>query len=365
MVSLKNSEKKLPDKNRGVFLIAEAGCNFEGDLNRAKEMIKMAARNGADAIKFQTFIPEKLVTRDAPKFWDIKGCPGDTQFDEFSHTPRLAFEEYIALKKISEKNNIFFFSTPSDESSVSMLEEVGVPFYKISSMDITHIPLLKCVAKTGKPVILSTGASTIAEIRDAVSVIESKGNNDITLLHCITNYPTKPGHVNINMMQEIKREFPEYAIGYSDHTKMPESTCVIGAAVALGACVIEKHYTFDKKRPGYDHEISMDYADLKEISWTIRVVRQSLGSYNKKPVQTELKSRKWARRSLVAEVFIKMGTQITPEMLSIKRPGTGIEPKYIDKVLGSFSTRDIPEDKVLQWEWITGEGIANKKKGTK
>lgn len=352
MSLFKTSKNRFPDKNRGVFFIAEAGCNFEGDLDRAKEMIKMAARGGVDAIKFQTFIPEKLVTRDAPKFWDIKGCPGETQFDEFTQTPRLAFEDYIDLKKFSEKKGILFFSTPSDESSVDLLEEVGVPLYKISSMDITHIPLIKHIAKTGKPIILSTGASTISEIQDAVSVIESEGNMDITLLHCITNYPTRIGNVNLAMMQEIKETFPNYAVGYSDHTKMPESMCVIGAAVALGASVIEKHFTFDKRRPGYDHEISMDYHDLKEISRAIRIVRQCLGDRTKKPVISELKSRKWARRSIVATMAIKKGACITNEMLSIKRPGTGVEPKYIDDVIGTCAKLDIPEDKVIQWVMI-------------
>ena len=356
MSSIKTSKNRFPDKNRGVFFIAEAGCNFEGDLNRAKEMIKMAARGGADAIKFQTFIPEKLVTRDAPKFWDIKGCPGETQFAEFSQTPRLAFEDYIELKKFSEKNNIFFFSTPSDEDSVDLLEEVGVPFYKISSMDITHIPLIKHIAKTGKPIILSTGASTISEIRDAVAVIESGGNKDITLLHCITNYPTRIANVNLTMIQEIKEVFPNYAVGYSDHTKMPKSTCVIGAAVALGASVIEKHFTFDKRRLGFDHEISMDYHDLKEISQTIRIVRQCLGERTKSSVKSELKSRKWARRSIVTSVPILKDTRITAEMISIKRPGTGIEPKYIDEVIGSCAKRDIPEDKVIRWTMINHDG---------
>ena len=355
MSSCKTSKKKFPDKNKGVFLIAEAGCNFEGDLDRAKEMIKMASRCGADAIKFQIFIPEKLVTRDAPKFWDIKGCPGETQFDEFTQTPRLAFEDYIELKKFAEKTGILFFSTPSDESSVDLLEEVGVPLYKISSMDITHIPLIKHIAKTGKPIILSTGASTISEIQDAVSVIESKGNMDITLLHCVTNYPTRIGNVNLAMMQEIKETFPNYAVGYSDHTKMPESTCVIGAAVALGASVIEKHFTFDKRRPGFDHEISMDYHDLKEISRTIRIVRQCLGDRTKKPVKSELKSRKWARRSLVASIAIQKGTCISKEMLSIKRPGTGIEPKYFEEVIGSYTKRDVAEDQVIQWAMINHE----------
>jgi len=313
----------------------------------------MASRNGADAIKFQTFIPERLVTRDAPKFWDIKGCPGDTQFDEFEQTPRLAYKDHRELKTYAEKYGICFFSTPSDESSVDLLEEVGVPFYKISSMDITHIPLIQYIAKTGKPIILSTGASTITEIQDAVSVIQSEGNADITLLHCITNYPTRIVNVNLSMMREIKEAFPNYRVGYSDHTKMPESTCVIGAAVALGASVIEKHFTFDRQRPGFDHEISMDYDDLKKISRTIRIVRQCLGNCTKKPIKTELKPRKWARRSIVASVPIPKGTRITAEMVLVKRPGTGIEPKYLGQIIDSYSKKDIIEDEIIKWSDIS------------
>ena len=352
MMKAVKGPKSFPNKNNGVFLIAEAGCNFEGDISRAKEMIKMASRNGADAIKFQTFIPGKLVTRDAPKFWNIKGCPGETQFDEFEQTPRLAYEDYKELKACAEKYGICFFSTPSDESSVDLLEEVGVPLYKISSMDITHIPLIKYIAKTGKPLIISTGASTLNEIRHAVSVVESEGNHHITLLHCITNYPTRISDVNLAMMLEIRDAFPNYHVGYSDHTVMPESIPVICAAVALGATVIEKHYTFNRCNPGYDHEISMDYDDLKEISAVIRTVRQSLGSRSKKPVKSELKSRKWARRSLVASVFIPMGSEITADMIAVKRPGTGIEPKYLDYVIGLYSRQDIPEDQVITWNAI-------------
>ena len=355
MGAFKKWGQKKFNKNVDVFLIAEAGCNFEGNLSRAEEMIREAARGGADAIKFQTFIPEKLVTRDAPKFWDIQGCPGETQYEEFGMMPHLSHEEYIHLKKIADENRIHFFSTPSDEESADLLENVGVPFYKISSMDLTHVPLLKHIAKKGKPIILSTGASDLYEIQEAVSIIEAEGNSDIILLHCITNYPTAIENVNLNMMLEIMRAFPDYPVGYSDHTTLPGSMCVISAAVALGASVIEKHFTFDRTRLGYDHEISMDYCDLKKISRSIDLVKRSLGSNSKKPVESELESRKWARRSLVAVTNIPKGCRITAEMLAVKRPGTGIPPKFFDSVIGAQAIDDIIEDTVLLWKMITCE----------
>ncbi len=288
----------------GVFFIAEAGCNYEGDPARAAEMVRAAAEAGADAIKFQTFIPERLVTRDAPKFWDIEGCPGSTQFEEFRETPQLGEAEYLALKEVADREGILLFSTPSDEQSADLLERIGVPLYKISSMDITHLPLLCHVARKGKPVILSTGASTMGEIREAVKAIEREGNDRIGLLHCITSYPTRPEDVNLNMMRAIMEEFPGYPVGYSDHTSMPGSRAVILAAVALGARIIEKHFTFDRSRPGYDHAISADYRDLGELIREISFTRRLLGSGEKAPVAAEERAVVWARRSLVARTRI-------------------------------------------------------------
>jgi len=335
-----------------VFVVAEIGCNFEGSLAQAKEMIKAAATAGADAVKFQTFVPDKLVTRDAPKFWDIKGCPGETQYEEFKATPRLSLDQYKVLKKVADCLGLIFFSTPSDEGSADMLEEVGVPLYKVSSMDITHLPLLKHLARKGKPVILSTGASTIEEIREAVEAVESEGNHQIAILHCITNYPTKIEDANLNMMKHIMDAFPQYPVGYSDHTKMPESLYVLVAAVAMGAKVIEKHFTFDRTRPGYDHEISADYSDLKEIMRAIRTIEAAKGVTTKKPTKSEQKARKWARRSLVASIRIPKGAAITRGMISIKRPGTGIEPKYINSIIGKKTKKDIEIDEVITWATV-------------
>jgi len=335
-----------------VFLIAEAGCNYEGDFARAEEMVRAAAGAGADAIKFQTFVPERLVTRDAPKFWDIEGCPGATQFEEFAQTPQLVEAQYRALKRIADEEGIVLFSTPSDESSADMLDALGLPLEKISSMDITHLPLIRHVARMAKPVVLSTGASTMDEIREAVTAIEGEGNDRIALLHCITSYPTRPEDVNLNMMKAIMEEFPGYPVGYSDHTTMPESTGVITAAVALGARVIEKHFTFDRTRPGYDHAISADYHDLAEMVRQISFTRGLLGSGVKAPVGAEERARAWARRSVVARVPIPRGTRITGEMLVVKRPGTGIPPKHLEGLVGRVAAVDIAGDQVITWEMV-------------
>lgn len=339
-------------RNAPVFVIAEIGCNFEDDFKKAKEMVKAAADAGADAVKFQTFNADKLVTKKAPKFWDIEGCPGETQHEEFNAMYQPNLEQFKELKSIADKNGIFIFSTPYDDESIEMMEKLGVELYKISSMDLTHIPLLKDIAKKGKPVILSTGASTIEEIKKAVKTIESAGNKQLSLLHCISSYPTGTSDVNLNMMKDLMKVFPDHTIGYSDHTKMPDSREVIAAAVAMGAKIIEKHFTFDRSRPGYDHEISADYNDLKEIVHSIRTVEKALGSSKKEPTRNEEKMRMHGRRSLVALCNIKSGTVIKKEMVSVKRPGTGIEPKFLEKITGKKAKKDIKEDEVIKWEMI-------------
>ncbi|HPO90725.1 MAG TPA: N-acetylneuraminate synthase family protein [Victivallales bacterium] len=354
MIRMKNIKiaNKIVGHRKSVFIIAEIGCNFENDFSRAVEMIEKASEAGVDAVKFQTFNPDTLVTKTAPKFWDIKGCPGETQFEEFSQMYRLNFSQYKELKKIADCLGIIFFSTPSDEESGDMLEELGVPVYKVASMDITNIPFLKYIAKKKKPIILSTGASTIQEIKEAVKAIESEGNKKIILFHCITNYPTNISNVNMAMMQDIQRHFSSYPVGYSDHTKMPESLAVILAAVGCGAKVIEKHFTFDKNRPGYDHEISADYKDMEEIVKNIRIVENIFGNNVKAPIPGEKRARKFGRRSIVAKVDIRKGMTISKEMLIIKRPGTGIEPKFLDRVIGKIAKKTIKADTVLKWEML-------------
>lgn len=351
---------------RPVFVIAEAGCNHENDFDRAKEMVAAAAQAGADAVKFQTFNPDTLVTRDAPKFWDIPG-PGNTQYEEFVDAmPRFTPEQYRELIALADRHGILFFSTPCDEAWVDSLDGLGVALFKIASMDITHLPLLRHVARKGKPIILSTGASYLQEVRAAIEAICKEGNDRIALLHCVSSYPTNPADVNLRMMQGLAAEFPECVIGYSDHT-LPETglcaearggasagagLCVPLLAVAAGAQVIEKHFTFDRTRAGYDHEISADYAGFKEMVARFRAVERIMGRTEKVPTSSEERARRWGRRSLVAKVPIPQGTRITPEMLAVKRPGTGIDPKFLPQILGKSAASDICEDQVVTWEAI-------------
>jgi len=335
-----------------VFIIAEIGCNFENDLAKAEEMIIKAAEAGADAVKFQTFIAEKLASKSAEKFWDIDGCPGETQLEEFQRVKQLTLEDYKRLSSVAKSAGIIFFSSPEDEESADLLECLDMSLFKISSMNITHIPLLKHVAAKRKPMIISTGASTIGEIEEAIKTIKNAGNKELAILHCISNYPTKDENANLRMITHIKAAFPGVPVGYSDHTYPKNGEGVLAAAVALGARVIEKHFTFDNTRGGYDHEISVDYDGLKSIVTQIRRVENALGSEIKEPVESESKARVHARRSLVAADNICEGTVITREILEVKRPGTGIGPRFLDIVIGRKARMDISRDTVLQWDMV-------------
>lgn len=333
-----------------VFVIAEAGCNHENDFARAREMVVAAAEAGADAIKFQSFTPDTLVTRDAPKFWDIPG-PGASQYDEFSAIqPTFSRAQYQELCALAQRLGIVWFSTPCDDAWTDLLDELDVPLFKIASMDLTHLPLLRHVARKRKPIVLSTGASSLPEVQEAVEAIREEGNEDIALLHCVSSYPTPPAEANLRMMHDLARQFPQCVIGYSDHTRPAEPLDVPTLAVAAGAQVIEKHFTFDARRPGYDHEISVDYNGLKRMVATFRAVERVLGEAMKRPTEAEARARQFGRRSLVAAVAIPRGARIGPTMVAVKRPGTGIEPKRLAEVIGKVACRDIRRDEVLTWE---------------
>lgn len=338
-----------------VYVIAEVGCNHENDFDRAREMVIKVAEAGVDAVKFQTFDPDTLVTRDAPKFWDIPG-PGETQYEELVDAkPSFTVEQYRELLVLAERQGIVFFSTPTDETLVDFLDDLGVPAFKIASMDITHLPLLRHVARKGKPIILSTGTAYIEEVREAVGAIVAESNEEIMLLHCISSYPTEPDGANLRMMHHLAQEFPKCVIGYSDHTLPTFPLAVPTLAVAAGAKVVEKHVTFDRTRPGYDHQISADYVELKRMIAEFRFVERVLGKETKAPTEAEDRARRLGRRSLVAVVDIPRGAVIRSEMLAAKRPGIGIEPKFLDRVVGRVARRDIHEDEILTPELIQGD----------
>ncbi|HLG71768.1 MAG TPA: N-acetylneuraminate synthase family protein [Chloroflexota bacterium] len=335
-----------------TFVIAEAGCNHENDFDRACEMVLRAAEAGADVIKFQSFTPATLVTRNAPKFWDIAG-PGETQFAEFEAIrPTFTDAQYDTLVQLAREHGILFASTPSDERWADFLDELGMPLFKVASMDITHLPLIRHIARKGKPVILSTGAAYANEIAQAVDVIRKEGNDEIVLLHCVSTYPTPPAGANLGMMHDLRARFPGCVIGYSDHTVPGSRPSVPAIAVAAGANVIEKHFTFDQSRAGYDHEISADYTELRTLVQEFRFIESTLGRTEKAPTEAEKRTREWGRRSIVAAVDIPEGAILTVEMLAIKRPGTGIEPRFLDQLPGRAVVRSITADEVFTWDML-------------
>ncbi|MCD6513508.1 MAG: N-acetylneuraminate synthase family protein [Candidatus Odinarchaeota archaeon] len=314
-------------------------------------MIRQAAEAGADAIKFQTYKAETLASRYSPAYWDTRKEPTKSQYELFKKYDKFGEEEYEELARYARKHGIYFLSTPFDERAVDFLYDL-VPAYKIASADITNIPFIKYIARKGKPIFLSTGASTIGEIEKAIRAIEEEGNEDIVLLHCILNYPTRYEDANLLMIKHLQKVFPKYLVGYSDHTLPDESMIVLTTAYLLGARVIEKHFTFDKTLPGNDHYHAMDFHDLKRFVENIKIVRKILGKEYKNFIESEIPARRYARRSLVATRDIPKGTVLTREMLTAKRPGTGISPEFLNIVIGKKAKRDIKEDEILNWDDI-------------
>jgi sialic acid synthase SpsE len=335
-----------------TFIVAEAGVNHLGDIDRAIELIDRAAEAGADAIKFQTYKAEKLTTPDAPRFWDWEGeiKSGGSQYDSYSLLDKLPDDAYECMFKRCEEKGIEFLSTPFDIESVAMLDELGSRLFKIASCDITNLPLLRAVARTKKPILLSTGASTMEEILAAVRIIEEEGNHNSVPLHCILKYPTEYADINLDMIGHIQSNFPGYPVGLSDHTL---GIIVPALAVMVGACVVEKHYTLDKSLPtSADHWLSVDPADLKEMVRLIRIAEVSRGLDHKQRIPAEERAFLYARRSIVAARDIKQGERLTEENITPKRPGTGISPMFFDLFLRRTSRRDIQKDALLCWDDI-------------
>ena len=329
-----------------TFIIAEAGVNHNGDLKIAKKLIDAAANAGADAVKFQTFSADRLVTKNAPKanYQNETTDKNESQYEMLKKL-ELSFEEHKFLKKYCEEINILFLSTPFDFESVDLLEKLEVELYKVGSGDLTNIPLLKYIAEKNKPMIVSTGMSNLAEVEEAVKVVKETGNNELILLHCVSNYPAKYENVNLKAMNTLKTAF-NVKVGYSDHTPGIE---VPIAAVAMGAKVIEKHFTLDKTMEGPDHNASLSSKELKEMVSNIRYVESALGSGIKKPQDSEKNNKKVSRKSLTAARNLKKGDKISKKDIDIKRPGTGISPKFIDEIVGSVLLGNIKLNDLLKW----------------
>jgi N,N'-diacetyllegionaminate synthase len=335
---------RLIGKGQPCFIIAEAGVNHNGDIKLAKKLVNAATKAGADTVKFQTFNTEEIVTTSAAKAGYQKETTGaDSAQFEMLQNLELAPGDFKKLSAYAREKGIVFLSSPFDKSSVDLLDELGVPAFRIPSGEITNSPLLKHIAHKRKPVILSTGMSTMEEIREAVDILRREGAKGIVVLHCVSSYPASPEDMNLKVMDTLQRVFG-LPVGLSDHTT---SIAIPVAAVALGACVIEKHLTLDKKLPGPDHQASLEPDEFTDMVRSIRDVEKALGSGVKRFTDEEMANKKAARRSLVAAVNIPAGTVITEKMLSIKRPGTGLEPRFIGSIIGKKAKKIIPSGEVI------------------
>ena len=334
---------------RRTFIIAEAGVNHNGSVEIARQLIAEAKNCGADAIKFQTFKAEKLVSVKAAKaeYQSRTTSSRESQFEMIKKL-ELSLGDHQALIASCKKNKILFLSSPFDEASADLLDKLDVPLFKIPSGEITNHPFLRHIGKKKKPVLLSTGMSTLGEVEKALDVIRSTGNTRITLLHCVTEYPAPYGEINLNAMLTMKNAF-QVPVGYSDHTPGIE---IAVAAAALGADVIEKHFTLDKNMVGPDHRASLEPAELKTMVTAIRNVEASLGDGKKIPAPCEIKNRTAARKSLVAARRIKQGERLTLNNVAVKRPGNGIAPEEMSHVMGFRARKTIEKDDVLTWELL-------------
>jgi N,N'-diacetyllegionaminate synthase len=330
------------------FIIAEAGVNHNGKLSMAKKLVDAAVAANADAVKFQTFIAEGLVTHNA-KIADYarSNIGKDIKQIDMLKESQLSYDDFIVLKQYCDKKNIIFLSSPHSFDAIDFLQDL-VPAYKFGSGDLTNIPALQYAAKKNKPLILGTGMATLEEVQQAIHAIRTSGNTQIIVLHCTTNYPCSYHDVNLRAMIMMQQEL-DCLVGYSDHTL---GFLVPPVAVALGAVILEKHFTLDKKLLGPDHKASLDPKELAEMVVRIRDIETILGSSEKKPTASEEKIMKNVRKSIVAMKNIKKGEVIQKNMLIIKRPGTGIPPRDIEKIIGKKTTRDISIDEVLHWDMV-------------
>lgn len=324
------------------YIISEIGGNFV-TFDQAKRLIDAASGCGVDAVKLQTYRADTITSTKA--IFDMENTGVVSQHDLFRK-----YEVNEALHhdvfKYAESKGLDWFSTPSHETDVDLLEKCGVGAYKIGSDDAVNSPFLRYVARTGKPVLLSTGMCTLEEVRESVDTILAEGNKHLILLHAITSYPTHPEDVNLAAMQTLMQAFPQLDIGYSDHTLSPIA-CL--CAVAMGARVIEKHFTYDKKAAGPDHMLSADPAEMKWLVEAVRNFEVMRGSGIKRPAESEKITRRNNRKSVVLNRSVKAGERLTEQDIAVKRPGYGISPKYFEQLVGRTVAADLEKDAVLTW----------------
>jgi N,N'-diacetyllegionaminate synthase len=344
-----------------TYIVAEAGVNHNGNLDLGKELVSIAAKCGCDAIKFQTFCAERVVSISAPKC-DYQVETTGSKESQLDMIRKLELDEaaHMKLMRAAKDEGIDFISTPFDEESATLLANLGVKYIKLPSGEITNLPFLAHVARLRKPIILSTGMAYLSEVDEAVRTIQdvwrdtlpSGPVDQLILMHCLTQYPAPVDQVNLMAMVTLAEAF-KLPVGYSDHTPGTE---VAIAAVALGATVIEKHFTIDRTLPGPDHRASLEPNELEHLVNGIRHIEAALGDGLKVPSPSELKNRNLVRKSLVATKDLKMGDQLMPDDLTAKRPGNGISPKHKALITGSVLRKDINRDRALSWKHFLKQG---------
>jgi N-acetylneuraminate synthase/N,N'-diacetyllegionaminate synthase len=338
---------RLIGEGEPTFIVAEIGVNHNGSVATAKKLIDAAKDADADAVKFQAYKTERIATKYAEKarYQRETTDPRKTQYEMLK---KLEFngDDFRQLCAYAKKRGIIFLSSAFDNESVDLLDSLDVPAFKIPSGETTNLPLLQYIAGKKKPVILSTGLSTLDEIKEALDVLKKNGVENIILLHCVTSYPTKPEEANLRVIPILKRKFG-FPVGFSDHTL---GVFVSVSAVALGAVLIEKHFTLSKELSGPDHRASLEPSEFKQMVMAIREVEKSLGDGEKRLTADEEEIKKVARRSIVARVKIAKGTVIREDMLDFKRPGTGLRPRDMDKVVGKKAKKGIEADELITFE---------------
>jgi len=341
---------RLVGANAPCFIIAEAGVNHGGRVDAACHLVDLAADAGADAVKFQTFAADRLVTRQAPKadYQRRTTDAGQSQF-EMLRALELSRADHESIIDRCRERQIRFLSSPFDDESAAMLDELGAPAFKVGSGELTNLPFLAQLAARGKPIILSTGMADLSEVESAVTTIRTAGNSPVLLLQCVSAYPAAPEDANLRAMRTMADAFG-VPVGYSDHTL---GNHVAVAAVALGACVIEKHLTSNRNLPGPDHQASTEPPDFAELVRAIRAVEAALGDGRKVPALHERSTADVARKSLVAAAEIPIGAVLTEDAIAIRRPGTGLPPAMRPQLIGRRARVRIPEGTLLTWDMLT------------
>jgi len=330
-----------------VFIVADVGMSHGGSVSLARKHIDAAADCGVDAVNFHIFRAEKMMIH--PQHWTLHKDQGAESAYQAYHRLELHWEDYEELKKLADARGLAYLPTPCDEESVDFLDSLGVAAFKIASSDITHTPLLRHVSGKGKPILLSTGMSYLSEVVDAIWTLKASGAKEILLLHCVSAYPAAPKTLNLRAIETL-RDYFQLPVGFSDHSP---GILMAPIAVALGAVVLEKHLALDRQSPCLEGEGSVDAEELRSLVRNLRTVESSLGDGRKRPSSVEEENRLVYRRSIVAAVDIRTYETIEPWMLAFKRPGSGLEPRQFEKVIGMRARRNIPRDSILRWEDLT------------